>query len=89
MPLNYAEISRSLAEHVGGIENIVRTGCCVTRLRLVLRDESRADDAAVSRIDGVKGIIKRGGQYQIVIGLGVSELLKEFDKFIAVNSDGL
>ena len=81
--------SRKLTEGVGGIENIVSTGCCITRLRLVLKDESRADDEAVKQIDGVKGIIKRGGQYQVVIGMGVSEFLKDLQKFIAENSDGL
>lgn len=89
MPLNCTGFSRDLVEQVGGIENIVSTGCCITRLRLVLRDESKADDEAVRRIDGVKGIIKRGGQYQVVIGMGVSDYLKELDRFIAENSDGL
>lgn len=87
--MNYEVFSANLIEQVGGIWNIERTSCCFTRLRLVLVDESKANDEAVKQIEGVKGLIKRAGQYQIVIGVGVEKLLQEFDKFIAKERDGL
>lgn len=89
MQLDYAELSRELIEKVGGVSNIKSSTCCATRLRLVLKDQTGVDDEAVRRIDGVKGIIRRCGQYQIVIGYGVSNLLREFEKFIASGSDEL
>ena len=49
----------------------------MTRLRLVLVDERKADDAKVGKIKGVKSVIKQGGQYQVVIGNEVSNLFKE------------
>ena len=52
----------------------------MTRLRLVLHDESKANDAKVNKIKGVKSVIKQGGQYQVVIGNEVSNLFKEFNK---------
>ena len=52
----------------------------MTRLRLVLNDDSKADDAKVNKIKGVKSVIKQGGQYQVVIGNEVSNLFKEFQK---------
>lgn len=59
---------------VGGRENIESLTNCVTRLRFVLRDESKADDEAVKNVQGVMGVIHQGGQYQVIIGVGVSEI---------------
>lgn len=46
---------------------------CITRLRLVLRDESKADDSRVKAVQGVAGLVKQGGQYQIIIGNDVAD----------------
>lgn len=42
----------------------------MTRLRLTLRDESRADSAAIRQIDGVMGVIVSDEQFQVVLGPG-------------------
>lgn len=62
-----------IVEGVGGKENIVTATHCVTRLRLVLQDEKRADKAALERIDIVKGTFSANGQFQVVIGPGLVE----------------
>ncbi|MBQ9063288.1 MAG: PTS glucose transporter subunit IIA [Eubacterium sp.] len=80
MALDYVKTSKDIIEGVGGAGNIVSAGHCMTRLRLVLQDESKADDAKVNAIKGVKSVIKQGGQYQVVIGNEVSNLFKEFEK---------
>lgn len=80
MALDYVETSKKLIDAVGGVSNISSATHCMTRLRLVLKNESKADDAAVNKIKGVKSVIKQGGQYQIVIGNEVSNLFKEFKK---------
>lgn len=80
MALDYVETSKKLVEAVGGASNISSATHCMTRLRLVLKDESKANDDAVNKIKGVKSVIKQGGQYQIVIGNEVSNLFKEFRK---------
>lgn len=80
MALDYVETSKKIIEAVGGISNISSATHCMTRLRLTLKDESKASDAAVNKIKGVKSVIKQGGQYQIVIGNEVSNLFKEFKK---------
>ena len=80
MALDYVETSKKLIDAVGGVSNISSATHCMTRLRLVLKDESKANDAAVNKIKGVKSVIKQGGQYQIVIGNEVSSLFKEFKK---------
>lgn len=80
MALDYVETSKQIIEGVGGASNIASATHCMTRLRLVLVDESKADDKKVEKIKGVKSVIKQGGQYQVVIGNEVSNLFKEFKK---------
>ncbi len=80
MALDYVKTSKDIAEAVGGVGNIASATHCMTRLRLVLKDESKANDEAVKAIKGVKSVIKQGGQYQVVIGNEVSNLFKEFEK---------
>lgn len=88
MALDYVETSKKLVEAVGGASNIASASNCMTRLRLVLKDEGKANDGAVKEIRGVKSVIKQGGQYQIVIGNEVSNLFKEFKKLGNWGEDG-
>lgn len=62
-----------IVEAVGGKENILTASHCVTRLRLVLRDEMRVDKGALERVDVVKGSFSANGQFQVVIGPGLVE----------------
>ncbi len=80
MALDYVSTSKKIVDAVGGAGNIVSATNCMTRLRLVLADEGKANDDAVKGIKGVKSVIKQGGQYQVVIGNEVSNLFKEFNK---------
>ena len=52
----------------------------MTRLRFVLKDESGIDDKAVENIPGVMGIMKKGGQYQVIIGNNVAKCYSEINK---------
>ena len=55
-------------EALGGKENIVDVDSCITRLRVTLRDNTKADDALFTQ-HGAKGIIRQGGEaIQIVFG---------------------
>lgn len=80
MAMDYVEVSKKIIDGVGGADNIASATHCMTRLRLILKDEGKADDKAVEGIKGVKSVIKQGGQYQVVIGNEVSNLFKEFKK---------
>ena len=53
--MDFEQISRSLLPLLGGKENIASAAHCATRLRLVLVDDSLADQQAIGKIDGVKG----------------------------------
>ncbi|PWZ94574.1 trehalose permease IIC protein, partial [Staphylococcus pseudintermedius] len=54
----------------GGEENIQSATHCVTRLRLVLKDDNQVDKEKLSENPLVKGQFKADQQYQIVIGPG-------------------
>ncbi|RAX20145.1 MULTISPECIES: PTS transporter subunit EIIC [unclassified Actinomyces] len=71
-------LSRDLIEYMGGEANILAAAHCYTRLRLTARDPSKIDEAAISGRDGVLGLVKRNGQYQIVIGPDATDLYHEF-----------
>ena len=86
--MDYVETSKKIVEAVGGAGNISSAGNCMTRLRLILKDDKKADDEKVKGIKGVKGVMRQGGQYQIVIGNEVSNLFKEFKKLGNWGEDG-
>ncbi len=65
------ESVREIIEAIGGKENINTATHCVTRLRLVLNDESLVDKDRLEDIDLVRGSFSTNGQFQIVIGQGV------------------
>jgi PTS system N-acetylglucosamine-specific IIC component len=61
---------------IGGPENIVDIDACITRLRLILVDESLVQEAELKKL-GAAGIMRLGkGNVQIVFGTD-SELIKE------------
>ncbi|MBF7019551.1 PTS system trehalose-specific EIIBC component [Staphylococcus sp. 18_1_E_LY] len=64
---------------IGGKENVDTATHCVTRLRIVLKDDDKVDKDKLSENDLVKGQFKADNQYQIVIGPGtVDEVYKQF-----------
>lgn len=78
--MDYSVVSKKILEKVGGNSNVVSVMHCMTRLRFVLKDESIVNDDEVKKIKGVMGVMKKGGQYQIIIGNEVSKCYKELLK---------
>ncbi len=76
---SYLSTAQQLLELVGGKENVVSAAHCATRLRLVLKDESKANVEEILKLDLVKGQFASGGQFQVIIGSGtVDEVYKRF-----------
>ena len=71
MAKDWGALASQVVELVGGESNITSVTHCVTRLRFVLKDESKANDDAVSAVDGVIQVMHANGQYQVVIGTQV------------------
>ncbi|MDD3027186.1 MAG: sucrose-specific PTS transporter subunit IIBC [Erysipelotrichaceae bacterium] len=75
--MNYNAIAKEIIAGVGGKENIQQIFHCATRLRIVVKDSAKIDDAKVTDIEAVKGTFNNKGQYQIILGSGVVNLVCE------------
>lgn len=78
--LDNVKIAAEVIEAVGGKENISTVTHCMTRLRLVLKDEGKSSDDNIKKVSGVLKVIHAGGQVQIVIGQGVDRVYDEVCK---------
>lgn len=78
------KIAADILQVVGGKENIAAVNHCMTRLRLNFKDESIVDDGKIKAVDGVTGLIKVGGQYQIIIGQNVTKVYDAFCSMVGV-----
>ncbi|WP_172585977.1 sucrose-specific PTS transporter subunit IIBC [Ligilactobacillus agilis] len=79
--MDYKKVASQVIEAVGR-DNMVAAAHCATRLRLVLKDDQKIDQAALDNNADVKGTFKTNGQYQIIIGPGdvnfvYDELIKQ------------
>ncbi len=79
---NYEEFSKNILELVGGVENINSVTHCITRLRLKLKDEGKAQTDTIKATKGVVTVMQANGQYQIVIG---NEIEQVYDAFLKVS----
>ena len=78
--MDYASVAKKILQRVGGKENVISLVHCMTRLRFTLKDESIVDDEAVKKTKGVMGVMKKAGQYQIIIGNDVANVFAELNK---------
>ena len=70
----FKETASRVLEAVGGTQNISSVTHCITRLRFNLKDESIPNDEEVEKIPGVAGVMRTGGQYQVIIGQTVDKV---------------
>lgn len=86
--MKYKKMCEQIIKAVGGESNIQSVVHCSTRLRFVLKDESKANDKEAENINGVLQVVKKAGQYQLVIGNTVEDVYDELMQLIHVdNSD--
>ncbi|HEM5079380.1 TPA: PTS glucose transporter subunit IIA [Streptococcus suis] len=87
--MKYKNTALVILKAVGGEKNVLRATHCVTRLRLELKDENIVSDERVKSISGVIGIMKKNGQYQIILGNDVANYYKEFTALGKFDSDSV
>lgn len=80
--MNHKQTAKQIVEMIGGEDNVTLYTHCVTRLRFVLKDKSLVDQAGIKALDGVLGVVDRGGQFQIVIGGEVERVFNELPAFL-------
>lgn len=74
--MNYQDTARQIIDRIGGKENVLSLFHCITRLRFLLKDNDKADRAALEALDGVMGVNIFGDQFQLIIGNDVEPLCK-------------
>ena len=67
--MDFKQAAQRILKDVGK-DNIAAAAHCATRLRLVIKDESKIDQKALDDDPAVKGTFRINGQYQIIIGPG-------------------
>ena len=80
----YTQDARQLLDLIGGKENIAAVSHCVTRMRFVLTDPSKADVEAIEAMKVVKGSFTQAGQFQVIIGNTVADFYNDFVKVAGV-----
>lgn len=68
---NYTEVAQTILNAIGGKDNVNSAAHCATRLRLVLKDETKVNKAEIEKLELVKGVFSTGGQFQVIIGQGI------------------
>ena len=77
---NYQQMSKDIVRLVGGVENIQSVSHCMTRLRFVLKAESKADTNSLKAMKGVLGVVSAGGQYMIILGKNLPPVFEAVQK---------
>ena len=80
MATDNKQIAKDVLAAVGGKDNVTQVTHCMTRLRFSLRDQSIPDDKKIQNLDGVMGVMRAGGQLQIIIGQNVPKVYEEVCK---------
>lgn len=74
----YQSDAQQLLSLVGGKENIAAVSHCMTRMRFVLNDPSKADVPDIEKLKSVKGSFTQAGQFQVIIGNTVADFYNDF-----------
>ncbi|MNO31780.1 PTS system beta-glucoside-specific EIIBCA component [compost metagenome] len=74
------DLSKQIITLVGGESNVNSVFHCATRLRFKLKDNGKADKAALEKTPGVITVVENSGQFQVVIGNNVSQVFEQIMK---------
>ncbi|SHE32423.1 sucrose-specific PTS transporter subunit IIBC [Alkalibacter saccharofermentans] len=83
--MDYRKAAEEILKNIGGKDNIESVTHCATRLRMVLKDEGKADAKAIEKLDLVEGSFSNAGQFQIILGQGkVNKVYKELSEIAGI-----
>ena len=78
--MNYKNIAKQILKFVGDSKNVEQATHCLTRLRIAIKNPELVRQQDIESIDGVKKMIVRGNNLQIIIGEDVDDVYEEFLK---------
>lgn len=82
----YDPLAQSILENLGGASNIDSLTHCVTRLRAVVKDDSKVRVEGLNATPGVAGTLKSYGQYMVIIGTNVPYVYDAVCKAANINT---
>lgn len=82
--MNKDSSSSTIAEALGGKENIKTIDNCYTRLRLILADSTLVDEELLKNQTNAKGVIKKGNNVQVVYGLEVPTIRQNLENYLGM-----
>lgn len=85
----YDDLAASIIQHVGGKDNIHNLAHCFTRLRFTLKDETKVNQEALRKTQGVIQLVMAGGQCQVVVGSKVDALYDLIRQTCGLGEDSL
>lgn len=85
--MNYEILVKEVLACLGGKENILSHTHCVTRLRFQLADRSIVKKEAIEEIEGVLGVMDKGGIFQVIIGPEVDKAYVFVKKLVPLGND--
>lgn len=80
MAKDYKAMAASILQGLGGTANITNITHCATRLRVVVKDPAKIDQAAVKKVNGVLGLEVAGNQVQVIVGQIIEDLYLAVEK---------
>lgn len=83
----YEKLAKDIISNVGGAENINSLTHCITRLRFQLKDESKANDDVLKKMEGVVTVMHSAGQYQVVIGNHVPNVYADVCEIAGISGE--
>lgn len=81
--MDFNKIAQEIVLNIGGKDNISVLEHCATRLRIVVKNNSKVNTENLKNIKGIGGYFYQSGQHQIIIGTG-----KVNKVFNIIKSDG-
>lgn len=80
------DLAADIVEALGGTDNIKKVDNCYTRLRLIIDDTSKVNQAAL-KATGASGVIVKDRNVQVVYGLQVTRVRKAVDEFLGIKGE--
>ena len=81
------KLAQFILENVGGKENVESATHCMTRLRLKLKDNTKANRTNLDNHPGIISTQVAEGKLQVIIGTQVGDVYEEFIKLVHVTEE--
>lgn len=79
-----SELAQAYVDVIGGKDNVEEIQACITRIRLVLKDNSNIQEKDVKAL-GASGLMKAGKQVtQVIVGTKAEILVDEMKKYLDI-----